>query len=211
MDAWVVVLIVLVVVAVLAFAFLQMRTRRSEALRGRFGPEYERAVAEKGDQRTAEKELRSREERREKLQIRKLEPETRERYLQRWKDTQARFVDEPRDAVVMADSLVISVMRDRGYPVENFEQRSADISVDHPAVVENYRAAHRISGANEQGQATTEDLRQAMVHYRVLFAELLETKEAPASEAGDLRVEERPAAEVEEVDLREERDPRTYR
>jgi hypothetical protein len=192
MDTWVVVLIVLAVLVVLGLVYMATRQKRSEALKGRFGPEYERAVEETGDRTQAERELRSREERREKLQIRDLDPATRERYMGTWRETQARFVDQPQQAVQEADALVILVMRDRGYPVDDFEQRAADVSVDHPHVVDNYRAAHNISVANERGAASTEDLRQAMVHYRALFEHLLG---APNGAPG-------------EVDLQEQRDTR---
>lgn len=192
MDTWVVVLIVLAVLIVLGLALTAARQRRSQALKDRFGPEYERAVEETGDRREAERELREREERREQLQIRDLDPAARERYIATWRETQARFVDQPQQAVQEADALVILVMRDRGYPVDDFERRSADISVDHPDVVANYRAAHDISLANERGTASTEDLRQAMVHYRALFEHLLGATDVAPSDA----------------DLREERDTR---
>src|SRR5206468_4165261 len=135
---------------------------------------YDRAVTESGTRRHGESELEARRKRRADLNIRSLSPQSRQRYTDSWQRTQAKFVDSPNAAVREADSLVLSVMRERGYPMDDFEQRSADISVDHPEVVENYRAAHGISMANDQGQASTEDLRQAMVHYRALFVELLE-------------------------------------
>jgi hypothetical protein len=169
-----------ILVAVLAAllvvaAVLLWRKRRSEQLREGFGPEYERTVAEHGDRRAAESELLERRQRREKLDVRELEPAARERYADRWRVTQRRFVDEPAQAVAEADELVAAVMRDRGYPVEeDFDRRAADVSVDHPVVVEHYRAAHAISTQSAGGGgAETEDLRQAMVHYRALFAELL--------------------------------------
>jgi hypothetical protein len=170
--AWILVgvLAVLLVVALV----LLWRTRRSQQLREGFGPEYERAVAEHGDRRSAESALRERRERREKLDIRELEPAARDRYAERWRATQRHFVDEPPEAVAEADELVSAVMRDRGYPVEDdFGRRAADISVDHPVVVEHYRAAHAISTDSARGDADTEGLRQAMVHFRSLFAELL--------------------------------------
>jgi hypothetical protein len=164
--------VVLVVVALLAV--LLGRRRRTEQLQERFGPEYQRTVARAGDQRAAESELASREQRRQRLDIVELEPAARARYLEAWRATQGRFVDDPAGATREADLLVARVMRDRGYPVDDFEQRAADISVDHPQVAEDYRAAHAVSKASEQGLATTDDLRQAFVHYRSLFAELLE-------------------------------------
>jgi hypothetical protein len=174
MDPWVWVVIVVVVVAVLAFVILQLQRQRN--VQEKFGPEYDRTVKETGSRRGAVSELREREARREELEIRPLEQESAERYAASWKTTQARFVDYPGEAIREADSLVAQVMNERGYPVETFEQRSADISVDHPQLVDNYRAAHAISLANDNDEATTEDLRQAMVHYRSLFEELLETR-----------------------------------
>jgi len=195
MDTWVILLIVLLVVAAAAvYAWFEYRKRRTASLRGTFGPEYDRTVADSGGQRDAEKELRSRQEHRARLDIRPLDPAARRNYQASWTDTQAKFVDSPGQAIREADALIVLVMRDRGYPVDDFEQRAADISVDHPTVVENYRAAHAVSTANERGEATTEDLRRAMVHYRGLFNELLEVPEdAPGSvdvqadETGDLR------------------------
>ena len=178
MDKWVWIVIVLAVLVVVAFAvWAAMQSRRRARLREGFGPEYERAVEEAGSRRHAESELEQREKRREALDIRPLASAARDRYLERWRVTQERFVDEPGAAVSDADRLVTEVMRERGYPVDDFEQRSADLSVDHPHLVENYRAAHAASLANDKGEATTEDLRQAMVHYRSLFEELLETRE----------------------------------
>ncbi len=164
------IIIVLLCVAV-AFALKQRRTAR---LREGFGPEYDRVVGERRDQRAAEAELVERRERRRSYDIRPLRPEEQERYAERWQATQRRFVDQPASALGEADSLVGEVMSDRGYPVdEDFDRQAADISVDHPAVVEHYRAAHAISRANADQRASTEDLRQAMVHYRALFDELL--------------------------------------
>jgi hypothetical protein len=118
------------------------------------------------------------------MEIVALEPAARQRYAEAWRDTQARFVDSPEQAIREADHLVTEVMRERGYPMEDFDQRAADVSVDHPNVVENYRAAHATSLANDQGRASTEDLRQAMVHYRALFVELLEQPEEEARRTG---------------------------
>lgn len=184
-DTLVIVLVVAAVIVIAGVvAWVMVRRRRTERLRTRFGPEYERAVRESGKVGAAESELRAREDRRAKLDIRPLEPVARDRYLQSWGEVQARFVDGPGGAVQQADQLVLMVMRDRGYPVDEFAQREADISVDHPQVVDDYRAAHAISLANEHGRATTEDLRQAMVHYRSLFDRLLD----PGQQADDPRV-----------------------
>jgi hypothetical protein len=148
--------------------------RRSEQLRQRFGPEYERALKAEGNSRRAEKELEARARRVEALHIRPLVPEDAARFDANWRAVQARFVDDPKGAVTEADRLVGEVMAARGYPVGDFEQRVADISVDHPDVVMNYRAAREIAVQHSRGQASTEDLRQAMVHYRSLFRDLLE-------------------------------------
>jgi hypothetical protein len=172
--AWMwVIIAVVVVLAVVAVIWSFMSRRRTARLRGRFGPEYERSMAESGGRRKAEAELVAREKRRDELDIRPLPAAARERYAVEWRRVQARFVDEPAPAVANADRLVMAVMGDRGYPTEDFEQRSADVSVDHPHVVDNYRAAHAVSMASERGEAATEDLRQAMVHYRSLFDGLL--------------------------------------
>jgi hypothetical protein len=178
MPTWAVVIIIVAVVLLAAVAaWAVMSKRRTQHLQEQFGPEYRRTVAERGDRRDAETELRERERRREELEIRPLEPAARERYLAEWRAVQARFVDDPEGTIGEANALVTEVMRERGYPMQDFEQRTADISVDHPEVVENYRAAHRISLASAQGRASTEDLRQATVHYRALFEELLDTRE----------------------------------
>jgi len=169
------VILAIVVIALIVAALVVTRQRRSQQLQEGFGPEYERTVEERGgDRREAETELLERRRRREEFEVRELEPAARERYAERWRAAQRRFVDEPARAVGDADALVIEVMRDRGYPVaDEFEQRAADVSVDHPEVVEHYRAAHGISGRATAGEASTEDLRQAMVHFRALFVELL--------------------------------------
>ena len=169
---WIILAIVLLLVVAVAVWAIRRRSQTAQ-LRERFGPEYDRAVAESGGEREARADLRARQERREQLDIRPLSPEQRERYGAAWREVQATFVDGPSGAVREADLLVVRVMQDRGYPMEEFEQRAADVSVDHPEVVENYRAAHAISMANEQRTASTEDLRQAMVHYRALFQDLL--------------------------------------
>ena len=172
-----VVVVVIVAVAIVAIAFLTSRKRRSMRLRERFGPEYDRVLRQEGDARKAEGVLEFREKRREKFKIHPLSPTDKSSFTTRWNEVQARFVDDPKGATTVADSLVTDVMQTRGYPIGEFEQRAADISVDHPIVVENYRAAHQIAMRHSAGKASTEDLRQAMVHYRVLFQELLEEHE----------------------------------
>jgi hypothetical protein len=175
MPAWVWVLIAVAVVAVLALMVWQaLARRRTSRLQGQFGPEYERTVDATENKREAEAELAAREERRRELAIRPLSNAARDRYLHSWQTVQAQFVDDPRAAVASADSLIQSVMAERGYPVEDFDQRAADVSVDHPHVVENYRDGHRLAQASASGSDSTEDLRQAMRHYRALFDELVE-------------------------------------
>src|SRR5215210_5987672 len=146
MDAWVWIVIVVVAVLVLAaLAWSVTRRRRSTALQESFGPEYERTVEESDSRRAAERELHERQERREELEIRPLAPGARDRYSRSWEHLQARFVDDPARSVSEADELIQEVMRERGYPVDDFEQRAADLSVNHPELVENYRAAHGIA------------------------------------------------------------------
>jgi hypothetical protein len=175
MAAWVwIVFLVGVVAALAVMLWLAFARRRTQRLQQRFGPEYNRAVNTAESRRQAEAELQAREERRDRLDIRPLSQSARVRYLHTWRVTQAQFVDDPRNAVASADSLIQSVMAERGYPVEDFEQRAADISVDHPKVVENYREGHRLARASADGDDSTEDLRQAMKHYRALFEELVE-------------------------------------
>ena len=172
------VLLLVVAVIVIGAVLLAMRKRRSQILRERFGPEYDRVVKKEGDVQKAERVLEFRRKHREKLKIRPLTPADRESFAAQWRDAQAQFVDDPKGAVTLADGLVIDVMQARGYPVNDFEQQAADISVDHPVVVENYRAAHDIALRHGRGQASTEDLRKALVHYRALFEDLLgETRE----------------------------------
>jgi hypothetical protein len=172
----IVVVVVLLLVGGAVAARIGARKRRSQQLKDRFGPEYDHAVERHGDRKQAEAKLLEREERREKLEIKQLEPEQRERFAEEWRRVQGRFVDSPQEAVRESDHLVKEVMRQRGYPIENFDQRADDISVDHPHVVDHYRAAAQIAERNERGEASTEDLRQATVHYRELFEELLETR-----------------------------------
>ena len=182
--------------------------QRSARLQQRFGPEYQRAVSRAGDRRAAESELRDRQQRVEQLEIRPLAPDERERFAAQWREVQSRFVDEPDDAVSEADRLVGEVMSARGYPMADFEQRAADVSVDHPQVVDHYRTAHRIAGRRRDAATDTEELRQAMVHFRALFSELLE-EGAPPHEpthpqkaAGRSDAEEREREADEEVAMR---------
>jgi hypothetical protein len=175
MPGWVWVLIAIAVVVVLGVVVWQaLARRRTERLRDRFGPEYDRTIGTAENRREAESDLAAREERRDRLEIRPLSQAARDRYVQSWQAVQAQFVDDPSVAVASADSLIESVMAERGYPVEDFEQRAADVSVDHPQVVENYRDGHRLAEESANGDGSTESLRQAMRHYRALFEELVE-------------------------------------
>jgi hypothetical protein len=188
MDTWVWIVIAAVVVAVVAIvAIVVMRQRRRTELRESFGSEYDRAVAREGDVRKGESDLMARRERRAELDIRPLSPQSRTAYARSWEQTQARFVDNPATALAQADALIIAVMEERGYPMDDFERRAEDISVDHPDVVQHYRAAHDISVRVDEdpnastsstvSDVSTEDLRQGLVHYRALFQELLEPDE----------------------------------
>jgi hypothetical protein len=176
LDPKLIVLVVAVILIIALVAWLYVRKRRNTtaALRQKFGPEYERAVLTHGSGRKAEAKLADRAERVEKLNIRDLDLGERERFSKQWESVQSRFVDSPKGAVAEADDLVSSVMKARGYPISDFDQRAADISVDHPRVVENYRSAHGIALRVGKDQATTEDLRTAMIHYRSLFEELVQ-------------------------------------
>jgi hypothetical protein len=178
--SWVVIAAAVIVVALaVVLAASAMRRRRTERLKKHFGPEYERALGEAGDQRAAEQELVARERKRQKLDIVTLTPESRAKHAEHWRTVQTAFVDDPSSAVGDADRLVTQVMRERGYPIDDFEQRAADISVDHPNVVQHYRAAHTLHLAQEQGDIGTEAQREAFVHYRALFDKLLETDLEP--------------------------------
>lgn len=169
-------IVALVIAGVFAWSITQRKRAR---LKQQFGPEYDRAVRQLGAPSKAEAVLAERERRVAALNIQALTPDQRDRYADTWKRVQAQFVDDPRGAVTEADRLVGEVMQARGYPVGDFEQRAADVSVHHPHVVENYRAARAISTRHARGEASTEDLRQAMVHYRALFSDLLDARVEP--------------------------------
>jgi hypothetical protein len=173
---WLVLLVLLAVVAVVAIALLTARStrRRHAELKSRFGPEYERALEQHGSVSRAERELLAREKRVHHLSLRSLPEAERLRYTANWDNVQTRFVDDPSGAVQQADDLIKAVMVARGYSLEHFDQRVADLSVDHADVVQHYRAARVLSDANREGRANTEELRQAFVHYRALFTDLLE-------------------------------------
>jgi len=168
--AIVIALVALVIIALIIWAFNRRRTAK---LRAQFGPEYDRTVALAGSRSTAESRLAARSERVHKLVIRSLNSGERARYIDEWGRVQAHFVDAPAGAVTEADQLLGDVMAACGYPMGDFEQRAADISVDHPIVTQNYRSAHEIALRRASGRATTEELRRAMIHYRALFEELV--------------------------------------
>jgi hypothetical protein len=171
---WILIVIAAALVAGVAVWLLASR-KRTERLQDHFGPEYNRVASSAESKREAEAELARREERREELDIRPLPEASRARYVGEWQAIQAEFVDEPSRAVARADGLLQRVMAERGYPVEKFDQRAADLSVDHPKVVENYREGHSLATKDHEDGSETEDLRQAMRHYRALFQELVES------------------------------------
>ena len=171
---WILIAAIAVVVLAIVGARSAQSRRRTGRLKERFGPEYERTVGGADGQKDAEAELEARERKRERLDIVPLSPEAQKKYSDNWRTVQTAFVDNPSSAVGDADHLVTEVMRERGYPIDDFDQRAADISVDHPGVVENYREAHSIYVSQESGDVGTEEQRRAFVHYRALFDELLE-------------------------------------
>ncbi|HEY3735754.1 MAG TPA: hypothetical protein VGL63_17760 [Streptosporangiaceae bacterium] len=173
MSTGLLIVIVVVVIVIVALAAVGMAAARRRRLQKRFGPEYERVVGERQSQRKAEAELASRERRVKGLNIRPLSTSARDGYAARWTAVQERFVDQPRDAVAEAQILVTEVMNERGYPTEEHDQMLADLSVKHASTLEHYRSAHEISQNAEAGNVSTEELRQAMVRYRVLFSDLL--------------------------------------
>jgi len=165
-------IIAVVLVVAAAAAVLIIRYQRSQRLRTRFGPEYHRALEETGSKTRAEAKLEKLERRVDRFDLRPLTPVLRANFVAAWQKIQARFVDDPKAALTEADKLIEEIMAARGYPVTDFEQRAADVSVNHPLIVEHYRAGHDIALEHSKGRASTEDMRQAMIHYRTLFAEL---------------------------------------
>ncbi len=174
MDAWIWIVIAVVVVLVIVIAVAAAaKRRRRHHLQDRFGSEYDRTVEGADRRRAAERDLRDREARHDELELRPLSDASRQRYTEQWQDMQAGFVDRPQVAVADADRLITDLMRERGYPVDDFDTRSELVSVDHPDVVENYRTAHGIAVRTVEGRTSTEDLRQAVISYRALFEEML--------------------------------------
>ena len=186
------ILIALAVIVVIALAvWMVMRKRRSDHLAHRFGPEYDRTVQEMGSRDKAEAELLARKKRVDDLEIVPLSPADAQRFNNEWRGLQARFVDDPRGVLAEADLLVRELMQKRGYPMGDFERRAADISVHHAGVVDQYRAAHELTERDRRGEVDTEGMRQAVIHYRALFAELLQVEgpdqHAPAH--GEVRMQ----------------------
>lgn len=176
MSSMQIAIVVILVVVVLFLAAGSVFLLRHRALRARFGPEYDRVVSEQDSRGAGERELRERERRHAELDLRPLDPSSRKRYAAAWEEIQVCFIDAPDQAVGKADALVTELIAERGYPTGEFDQRVADLSVEHARPLDHYRAAHDIHQANERGEAPTEQLRQALVHYRALFADLLGTE-----------------------------------
>jgi hypothetical protein len=181
-DTMMIIAAIVVVALIAAAAWFAYQKKESHRLEDRFGPEYGRTVDELGSRSKAEAELKTRQRRVEQLNIVALSPQDANRFSQSWKSLQARFVDDPRAVVIEADALVRELMQKRGYPMGDFERRAADISVDHPRVVDHYRAAQQIAARGRSGNVETEELRKAVVHYRALFSELLEVRDDPQSQ-----------------------------
>ncbi|MFI0481103.1 hypothetical protein [Actinomadura sp. 9N215] len=201
------ILVVIVIVAALAgAAYLAWSGARTRRLKRRFGPEYDRTVEREGGRSAAERELRSREERHEDLDLHELDPHRREQYREQWTGVQERFVDAPEAAVEQADGLVTVVMGERGYPTRGFEEKVAHLSVEHGRTMDHYRRAHTISERAASRDASTEDLRQAMVHYRALFDELLA---APAAGTAEPAGPAERANRAEQAGRADDRTPRS--
>jgi hypothetical protein len=203
MDTWIWIVIGVAVVVVLALVVMAMATKgRRHHLQDRFGPEYRRTVEESSNRRTAERDLREREAKHDELELRPLNEASRQRYTQQWREMQSGFVDRPQVAVADADRLITDLMRERGYPVDDFDTRSELVSVDHPNVVQNYRTAHTIATRNIEGRTSTEDLRQAVISYRALFEEMLVDDAEPPSSDTQAPVQRERAPEERTTDMR---------
>jgi hypothetical protein len=201
MSTWVwIVIAAVAVIVVVAIVWSGLRTKRTRGLKDRFGREYDRTVDRAGSRHAAERDLSQRQRQHDELDIRPLSPESRERYLRRWQSTQSRFVDDPKGAVAEADRLVQEVMQERGYPTKDFDRRVADISVAHPNLVEKYRTADGIARASERGEASTEDMRHSVRHYRALFAELLETDDADVENVDEVSSRDDGRVETQNVE-----------
>jgi hypothetical protein len=200
MATWVwIVIAVAAAIVVFGIVWSVMRAKRTRALQEQFGPEYDRTLEAAGGKRAAEQDLRERQKQHDELDIRPLSPEALDRYVRRWQSTQARFVDDPKGAVAEADMLVQEVMKERGYPTDDFERRVAEISVAHPQLVEKYRTANGIARASERNGASTEDLRHSVRHYRALFAELLEVDDGGVEDVDDVTSRDSATVDAENV------------
>jgi hypothetical protein len=183
MSPTLIIVLIIVVLVVIAAIVYGVQAGRRKRLQSTFGPEYDRAVADTGNRTEAEKELREREKRHAELELKPLSPESQARYSADWEEVQLKFVDDPSEAVGTADDLVTRLITERGYPTKDYEDRLADLSVEHARTLGHYRDAHEISERNRAGSASTEDLRQALVHYRALFADLLGTDPVQSSDS----------------------------
>jgi len=179
-----IVLIIVVLVVLVAIVYGVQAARRKK-LQSTFGPEYDRAVADTGSRTEAERELRERERRHAGLELTELTPESQAKYAAAWEEVQIQFVDNPTETVTTADDLVTRLITERGYPTRDYDDRLADLSVEHASTLQHYRNAHELSELSKAGEASTEDLRQALVHYRALFADLLGTDPVPAPATTD--------------------------
>jgi Ni/Co efflux regulator RcnB len=192
MDAWtwivIAIIAVVVIAALLAIIAAARQRRRHRVLHDRFGDEYDRTIEGADKRRHGERELQDRIDLRERFRVRPLAPAARDRYTEQWRETQTRFVDQPTVAVAEADTLVNNVMRERGYPVDDWDQQAAVVSVDHPQIVDDYRVAHDIAGRSGGNNVSTEELREAFLRYRSLFDALLETDERVAEDERDTTV-----------------------
>ncbi|GGL02320.1 hypothetical protein [Mangrovihabitans endophyticus] len=194
MSPWLIILLIIVVLVVIAAVIYGVQAGRRKRLQTTFGPEYDRVVADTGSRTDAEKELRDRERRHHELQLKPLSAESQAKYSVAWEEVQVEFVDTPAEAVATADELTTKLIAERGYPTADYDDQLANLSVEHARTLGHYRDAHDISERSARGEASTEDLRQALVHYRALFADLLGTdpvQNAPAQHTTDT-----PAAET---------------
>jgi hypothetical protein len=191
MSTTLTIVLIILVLVVIAAIFVGVQAGRRKKLQSTFGPEYDRVVADTGNRTEAEKELRDREKRHAELELKELSPEAQARYSAAWEEVQIKFVDDPSAAVNTADELVTKLITERGYPAEAEDERLATLSVQHATTLQHYRDAHAISERNRDGSASTEDLRQALVHHRVLFADLLGAD--PVATNGATTTEEKPA------------------
>jgi hypothetical protein len=176
MAPWLIIVLIVIVLLVIAAVWYATQTSRRKKLQTTFGPEYDRVVADTGNRADAEKELREREKRHAELELKPLSAESQATYSKAWEEVQIQFVDNPDEALATADSLTTKLIAERGYPTADYDDRLADLSVEHAQTLQHYRDAHAISLRSSNGEASTEDLRQALVHYRALFADLLGTE-----------------------------------